>query len=105
MAYDPPKAALAVRSDKPPAQFNPAHTVAIERTSRKLRDVLFEEIELIRSGDYDHKRAAAISNLVGGVIKTVKMEIDVGRFLRALGPESPYAEIGGSDAVSPAEPK
>ena len=49
------------------------------RTSKGLRDVLFDEIESLRSGDGDPSRALAVANLAKQVINTVKVELDYHR--------------------------
>lgn len=77
MAYNPPKAT----SDKcvtPGAE-------KVKRTSAGLREMLFEEIDLLRSGESDVQRANAIGKLASGVVETVRMEIDVSRFLNSQG--------------------
>ncbi len=51
------------------------------RNSKGLRDVLFDEIESLRSGDGDPTRALAIANLAKQVINTVKIELDYHREL------------------------
>jgi hypothetical protein len=45
--------------------------------------MLFEEIDLLRSGESDVQRANAVGKLASGVIETVRMEIDVARFLNS----------------------
>lgn len=49
------------------------------RTSKGLRDVLFEEIDSLRSGDGDPSRALAVANLAKQIINTVKIELDYNR--------------------------
>lgn len=51
----------------------------IARTSKGLRDVLFEEIDSLRSGDGDPSRALAVANLAKQIINTVKVELDYHR--------------------------
>ena len=49
---------------------------AIDRTGNGLRNALFDEIDLIRSGNGDRRRAMAVAALAGRVMDTVKVEID-----------------------------
>lgn len=49
------------------------------RNSKGLRDVLFDEIESLRSGDGDPSRALAVANLAKQIINTVKIELDYHR--------------------------
>lgn len=51
----------------------------MKRTSKGLRDVLFDEIESLRSGDGDPSRALAVANLAKQIINTVKIELDYHR--------------------------
>jgi uncharacterized membrane protein len=48
----------------------------IDRTGQGLRDALFDEIDMIRSGKGDRRRAVAIAALAGRVMETVKVEIE-----------------------------
>lgn len=51
------------------------------RTSRGLRDMLFDEIDLLREGKSSAQRANAIGRLAGGVVDSVKMELDMAKYL------------------------
>lgn len=48
----------------------------IDRTGQGLRDALFDEIDLIRTGNGDRRRAMAVAALAGRVMDTVKVEIE-----------------------------
>lgn len=50
-----------------------------KRTSQGLRDVLFDEIEEMRSGDGDPTRALAVANLAKQIINVAKVELDFHR--------------------------
>lgn len=49
---------------------------SVIRTGQGLRDALFDEIDLIRAGDGDRRRAMAVAALAGRVMDTVKVEIE-----------------------------
>lgn len=61
------------------------------RTSQGLRDMLFDEIDLLREGKSSAQRANAIGRLAAGVVDSVKMELDMAKYLNgrkaAPGPE------------------
>lgn len=45
------------------------------RTSQALRDILFDEIEDLRSGNGDTQRAMAVANLSKQIIKVAQVEL------------------------------
>ena len=49
------------------------------RTSQALRDVLFDEIDELRSGKGDPQRATAVANLARQIIAVAKVELDFHR--------------------------
>lgn len=48
----------------------------IARTSVGLREILFLELEKLRDGTIDHRRAMATAVLAQAIIKTVRMEVE-----------------------------
>lgn len=50
-----------------------------KRTSAGLRDILFDELEELRSGDGDPSRAMAVANLAKQIINVAKIELDFHR--------------------------
>lgn len=46
------------------------------RTSAGLRDILFDELDALKSGESNPQRAQAIAKLACQVINSVKMEIE-----------------------------
>lgn len=56
----------------------------VVRTSAGLRDALFDEIDRIRSGETDAKKANAVARLAGEIVNTVTMEITVQKHLASL---------------------
>lgn len=49
------------------------------RTSQGLRDILFDEIEELRSGDGDPQKSMAVANLAKQIVNTAKIELDFHR--------------------------
>lgn len=47
----------------------------IKRTTKGLRDVLFDEIEELRNGDGDPTRAMAVANLAKQIISVANVEL------------------------------
>lgn len=54
-----------------------------ERTSAGLCDALFQEFDLLRNGQSDPHRAAAIAKLAVQIINTKKLEIEAAAFHKA----------------------
>lgn len=46
------------------------------RDTSTLRDILFDELDALRSGNGDPKRAQAVANLAQQIISTAKVEMD-----------------------------
>lgn len=63
----------------------------IERTSVGLREAIFEEIDNLRKGVSNPARSNAMSKLVMSVVETVRMEIEVQRFINQAGPSAASA--------------
>lgn len=64
------------------------------RTSAGLRDVLFDELDTLRSGESNASRANAVAKLAGGVMDTVKMEIDAQKHLSKTQKPAGKQDIG-----------
>lgn len=56
----------------------------IVRTSAGLRDALFDEIDRIRAGETDAKKANAVARLAGEIVNTVHMEMEVQKHLSSV---------------------
>jgi hypothetical protein len=65
----------------------------VVRNSAGLRDVIFDEIDAIRSGKSNPTRANAVAKLASTVVETVRMEIEVQRHLRNSPPVGEEAGI------------
>lgn len=59
----------------------------VVRTGEGLRDVLFDEIDKLRAGTGDRRRALTIASLASQIINTAKVEIEYQRHLALLGRE------------------
>lgn len=57
----------------------------VPRTSSGLRDALFDELESLRSGKTDNRRAVAVAALAVTIVKTVRMELEFARVLPSKG--------------------
>ena len=49
------------------------------RTSAGLCDTLFEELDLLRSGDSDYKRATSVARITSQIIGAKKLELETAR--------------------------
>jgi hypothetical protein len=49
------------------------------RTSRGLRDTLFDELDMLRNGESDPLRAAAVAKLAVQIINTAMIEVHLSR--------------------------
>lgn len=79
-------------------QVNP-----IARTSAGLREAIFEEIDNVRRGVSNPTRANAISKLVMSMVETVRMELEVQRFVnQGINPAANAVEsVEGNGDVKP----
>lgn len=55
------------------------------RTSADLREMLFQQMEAIQSGDADPVTAGALCRLSSEIVKTAKLELEFARDARAAG--------------------
>ena len=53
----------------------------VARNTTGLKEALFEELDLLRSGESTPQKARAVSSLIGGVISTTRIEMDYARFV------------------------
>lgn len=58
----------------------PKNTV-IDRNTSGIREVLFQELQSLRSGDSTPQRASAIAKLCGQIVNSAKLDIDYQRFV------------------------
>lgn len=76
----------------------------LARTSQGLRDILFDEIADLRTGNGDPTKSMAIANLAKQIINTAKVELDFHRQLAQHAAEGTPIKMGtlqlGSDAAS-----
>jgi hypothetical protein len=69
-------------------------TKPMVRTGEGLRDVLFDEIDKLRAGTGDRRRALTIASLATQIINTAKVEIEFQRHMALLGREGQTSESG-----------
>lgn len=51
------------------------------KNTKKIRGIIGEEIDLLRKGNSNPARANAIANLIGKLLNSVKLDIDVHRYV------------------------
>lgn len=68
--------------------------MAIQRTSHGLRDLLFDEIEELRSGKGDPIKAMAVANLAKQILQVARVELDFHRQLRAAAEQGAPIKMG-----------
>ena len=56
----------------------------VERTSTGLRNALFDELDSLRSGNSDPKRANAVARISSEIVRSVHMEIQVHQHMRGM---------------------
>lgn len=80
---------------------------ASKRTTKGLRDVLFDEIEALRNGDGDASRALAVANLAKQIINVAKIELDYHREATKMASAGANLQLGtmplGSDNAKSAD--
>ena len=64
------------------------------RTTQGLRDVLFDEIDELRSGKGDAAKSMAVANLAKQIVNTAKVELDFMRVLKMKDGDA-QPQIGG----------
>lgn len=62
-------------------ELSSGNEVAVIRTSSGLREALFEELDLLRIGKSDAKRANAVARLAAEILNTIQLEVAVERHL------------------------
>lgn len=56
----------------------------LQRTSAGLRDILFDEIEQMRSGSGDAARAMSVASLAKQIVSTAKVELEFHRVISEM---------------------
>lgn len=76
------------------------------RTTQGLRDILFDEIDELRTGAGDPTKSLAVANLAKQIINTAKVELDFHRVIQMAESEGKPVQMGslklGSGAASAA---
>jgi hypothetical protein len=75
-----------------------APMMAVLRNSMGLRDALFDELDAIRQGKSSTSRANAVAKIATGIVETVRMELEVQRYIRSEPPQklaaAPNTDLG-----------
>lgn len=81
------------------------------RSTQGLRDILFDEIEELRTGNGDPTKSLAVANLARQIIGTAKVELDFHRVMMSAAEAGKPVTLGNlqlgsgpSPAVSAAKP-
>ena len=75
----------------------------VDRTSTGLRDVVFDEIDALRSGASNPSKANAVAKLCGVVIDSVNMEIAVEKHLKAMGEDTTKPKATAIERLQPVQ--
>ena len=75
----------------PDGSSNIGASLTVERTSAGLRNALFDELDTLRNGNSDPKRANAVARISSEIVRTVDMEIRVQQHKRGLPETKPDA--------------
>jgi len=77
----------------------------VSRTTKGLRDILFDEIEELRAGNGDPVKANAVAHLAKQILNTARVEMDFLRTLDAAKEAGKPMELGdlelGSSSPAP----
>jgi hypothetical protein len=57
----------------------------VTRTTAGLRSALLDEMDAIRAGTSNPSRANAVARVAGGVVETLRVELDIKRHLAGIG--------------------
>lgn len=69
-------------------------TKKADRTTKGLRDILFNEIEELQTGAGDPQKAMAVANLARQIVSTAKIELEFVRSLKDIKESGGSAELG-----------
>ena len=75
----------------------------VERTSKGLRDAIFDEMDAVRNNSSNPTRANAVAKLATGIVETVRMEIEVQRHAQLFlsKPRTKAADVLGLGVALP----
>lgn len=65
-----------------------------DRTTEGLRDFLFDEMDLLRKGQIDDRRARASANLARQIIESVRVQV---QFQRVVNESNSFNLIGSNE--------
>ena len=70
------------------------------RTSQGLRDILFDEIDELRSGNGDPIKSMAVANLAKQIVNTAKIELDFHRQIQEFAEKGSDIKMGSLELGS-----
>ena len=70
------------------------------RTSQGLRDILFDEIDELRTGDGDPIKSMAVANLAKQIVNTAKIELDFHRQIEEFAEKGSDIKMGSLELGS-----
>lgn len=73
---------------------NRAKKNGVSRSSQGLRDILFDEIEELRTGSGDPQKSMAVANLAKQIVNTAKIELDFHRQMAQHAAEGTPVKMG-----------
>ena len=65
-----------------------------KRTTKGLRDILFDEIDELRAGNGDPSKAQAVAQLARQILNTAKIEMDFLRTISSMKDDGKTLELG-----------
>ena len=71
----------------------------VDRTSNGLRNALFDELDSIRAGNSDPKRANAVARISSEIVRTVDMELRVAQHMKTMTPATEEVEARLPEAI------
>lgn len=72
----------------------PVEFKTYERTTEGLRDLLFDEMDLLRQGQIDDRRARATANLARQIIESVRVQV---QFQRVVNESNSFNLVGTNE--------
>lgn len=62
-----------------------SNTLTIQRSTKGIRDMLFDEIDSLRNGRTEYRRAVTLTRMCDTIIETAEFELQYAKFLTSAG--------------------
>src|SRR5258706_786858 len=85
---------LYMTSTKSKKQPESQDSSKVERTSKGLRDALFDEIDALRDGSSNAARARSVAMLANSVLQSVVAEIEYHKYVSDVSKGAAVAKLG-----------